>query len=209
MEGKIQGLIGKANNGDVMSMEILGDCYVNGYGVEKDEATAHKYYMMAAERGSIKAKYMVGMDYLLGEGVKKSTIIAETHIKAAANAGYAKAQYMMGLLYQNEEITCIFSKDKKAFSYFEKAAVQGHGKAQIELSGAYFGGVGVKANLGEGLFWLVCAYLHGDNDAEVRDEALEKLNGLIHSGVPGGRDRINGIINDVKAHYPQYIKERS
>lgn len=206
MDGKIQTIINKANSGDVRAMEILGDCYLHGEGVKKDDAMAHKYYRMAAEKGSIPAHYMVGMDYLTGEGVQKNISSAETYIRVAADAGLARAQYILGLLYKNEGIG-FFSQDKKAFKYFEKAAKQGHGKAQVELSDAYMGGIGVKANLSEGLFWLACAYLHGKNDADVGNAAVERLNSLINSGVPGGKERIDDIMDDVKSRYPQYIKE--
>lgn len=206
MDERVQNMINKANNGDVRAMEILGDCYLRGEGVKKDNAMAHKYYMNAAEGGSIPGRYMVGMDYLTGEGVQKSISSAKIHIEIAADAGLAKAQYILGLMYKNGEIG-FFAKDKKAFKYFERAARQGHGKAQIELSDAYMGGVGVKANLGEGLFWLACAYLHGKSDNEVGNAAVERLNALIRGNVPGGRERIDDIMEDIKSHYPQYIKE--
>lgn len=206
MDERVQNIINKANNGDVNAMVIVGNCYLRGKGVRKDDSLAHKYYMMAAERGSIPAKYMVGMDYLTGEGVRKDISYAETYIKSAADAGFAKAQYMMGMMYKNELIG-MFSIDKKAFTYFEKAAKQGLGKAQIELGDAYIGGIGVRANLGEGLFWLACAYLHGRNDPDVGNAAVERLNSLVNSGVPGGKERINDIMDDIRLRYPQYIKE--
>lgn len=206
MDRKIQEIMDRANNGDVKAMEMLGDCYVHGIGVNKDDVMAFKFYMMAAERGSIPGKYMVGMSYLTGEGVQKSISSAESYIRAAADAGFAKAQYILGLMYQNEEIGFL-ARDKKAFKYFEKSARQGHGNAQIELGDAYLGGIGVKADLGEGLFWLVCAYLHGEDDAEVGNAAVERLNSLIHSGMPGGRERVDDVMNDIKTHYPQYTKE--
>lgn len=202
----IQEIMSKANKGDVKAMEMLGDCYLYGEGVKKDDVKAHKYYMMAAEKGSIPAKYMVGMDYLTGEGVSKNVSCAETYLTAAANAGLAKAQYILGLMYQNGEIG-FFSQDKKACQYFEKAARQGHGKAQIALGDAYLEGAGVKQNLGQGLFWLTCAYLHGQKDAEVGNAAVERLNALINDNVPGGKERIDDIMDDIKMHYPQYIKE--
>lgn len=206
MGEKIQEMINKANNGDVKSMEILGDYYLYGVEGKKDYIMAHKYYMMAADKGSIPGKYMVGMGYLTGEGTQKSIVNAEKYIRAAADAGYAKAQYILGLMYQSEEIG-FWARDKKAFQYFEKAACQGHGRAQIELSDAYLGGIGVKTDLYEGLFWLACAYLHGTQDADVGNAAVERLNDLMRIGVPGGRERIDDIIERVKTYYPQYIKE--
>ncbi len=206
MSEEIQNMIDRANAGDVKAMEILGDCYLYGEEVKKDDVMAHKYYMMAADRGSIPAKYMVGMDYLTGEGVQKNISCAETYIRAAADAGMAKAQYILGLMYQHEDIG-FWATDKKAFQCFEKAAKQGHGKAQVKLSDAYMVGAGVKADLSKGLFWLACAYLHGKNDADVGNAAVERMNSLIHNDVPGGRERIEDMISYVKSNYSQYTKE--
>ena len=210
MNETVQSFINKANNGDIEAMEILGSCYLYGEGVEKDDIKAHKYFLMAAEKGSIPARYMVGMDYLTGEGVQKNISSAETYIKSAADAGYAKAQYILGLMYKQGEIG-FFGTDKKAFKYFEKAAMQGLGKAQIELGDAYLMGIGVRENLSQGIFWLACAYLHGylkdDAEIDIANEAVERLNSLIHSGVPGGQERIDAVIEEVRTRYPQYIKK--
>lgn len=48
---------------------------------------------------------------------------------ADADAGLAKAQYILGLMYQNGEIG-FFLRDKRTYQNFEKAAHQGHRKAQ-------------------------------------------------------------------------------
>jgi len=200
----LQWFIDEANNGNVKAMESLAFFYSDGYKVEKDDAKAYKYFKMAAEKGNIRAKYMVGMLY------EKDTALATTYISEAADAGFAKAQYEMGLMYKDRKIG-FFGNDKKAFKYFEKASKQGHGWAQIELVDAYLLGIGVRQNLQEGIFWLSCAYCHGlsgkSSDIDVGNAAVERINSLIHSEVPGGSERIEQMVEEVKKRYPQYIKE--
>lgn len=45
-----------AEQGDVASMNSLGECYELGTGVEKDVATAVEWYRKAAERGDARAQ---------------------------------------------------------------------------------------------------------------------------------------------------------
>lgn len=71
------------------------------------------------------------------------------------------------------------------------------------MGDAYLEGVGVKQNLGQGLFWLTCTYLHRKKDAEVGNAAVEKLKALINDSVPGGKERINDIMDDIKTNYHQ------
>lgn len=205
MDERLQSLINKANNGDVNAMVIVGDCYNRGEYIEKNVEKAQQYYMMAAEKGNAQAEFMAGLGFLLGEGVGRSVSTEAKYIQSAADKGITNAQYVLGSLYKDGEIG-FWATDQKAVKYFEMAAKHGHAQAQIELGDMYIRGVGVKTNLNRGLFWLVCAYLHGQNAMQESDDAMERINTLIYSGLPGGKERIDSIIDDIKANYSLYIK---
>ena len=60
-----------AERGHAMAQKNLGNCYLDGKGVEKDPAEAVKWYRKAAEQGLAMAQTNLGVCYANGEGVKK------------------------------------------------------------------------------------------------------------------------------------------
>lgn len=205
MDEGLKNLIAKAEHGDVEAMVMVGDCYNRGFHAEQDDSKAHTYYKMAADKGHPEASFMVGLDYLIGSGVKKNKTAAAKYMQTAADKGVANAQYMLGSLYKTGEIG-VFFKDQKAVQYYERAAKQGHAKAQVELGDTNIMNHGAQYTLEKGIFWLVCAYLHGNDAKKESNEAMDRLNVLLKQGLPGGKERIEKVIASVKANYPQYIK---
>jgi uncharacterized protein len=49
----------------------VGDCFVNGTGVVKDEVEAVRWYQMVASAGLAKAQYWLGVCYFKGTGIAK------------------------------------------------------------------------------------------------------------------------------------------
>ena len=62
-----------AEKGEALAQFILGTCYLNGNGVEKDEKEAFQWFLKAAEQGYAQAQYNVGLCYLNGGGVEKKS----------------------------------------------------------------------------------------------------------------------------------------
>ncbi|MCC8020790.1 MAG: sel1 repeat family protein, partial [Akkermansia sp.] len=48
----------------------MGNCYENGYGVERDMKEAAHWYRKAAEQGNAEAQYRLGVCYANGWGVE-------------------------------------------------------------------------------------------------------------------------------------------
>lgn len=208
MDKNFQELIEKASQGDVDAMCMVGDCYNRGLYTEKNDKQSHYYYQMAADKGHTHAELITGIDYLNGIGVQKDTKLAQSYLQKAADKGLPEAQHLLALMYQSGSIG-FWGKDKKAISYFEMAAKQGHAASQILLAKCYWSGSGVKSNLENCLFWLSCAYLHGNSAPEASNEAQEILNMLITDGVPGGRNRIDKIMETIKIKYPSYYNQET
>lgn len=84
-----------------------------------------------------------------------------------AEEGNANAQYTLGKMYTTEGHGLNIEKDYKiAFSWFLKAAVQGHIKAQYEIAQAYRLGIGVTRDSNVAKTWYQQAADHGHSKAQ-------------------------------------------
>lgn len=84
---------------DVLScIEVLGDCYFNGFGVDKDLDLAYDFYKTAAEKGSTDAAFALGLMYIGGEAVKKNHGEALKWMLVAEKKGHKKAPQFVQML---------------------------------------------------------------------------------------------------------------
>jgi uncharacterized protein len=88
-----------AEKGNAEAQYRLGSLYMEGKGVEHDDAAALKWFLRAAEQGYAAAQYNVGASYAEGAGVEKSDAEAAKWFRRAADQGMAYAQLNLGLLY--------------------------------------------------------------------------------------------------------------
>ena len=88
-----------AESGDAAAQYLLGSLYVEGNGVEQNDATALLWFQRAADQGDAAAQYNVGASYAGGRGVQKSYTDAAKWFRRAADQGVAFAQLNLGLLY--------------------------------------------------------------------------------------------------------------
>ncbi len=84
---------------DVLScIEVLGDCYYHGFGVDVDFDLAYDFYKTAANKGSCDAAFSLGLMYRRGEGVKQNTKEALKWMLIAEKKGHEKAPQFVQLL---------------------------------------------------------------------------------------------------------------
>ena len=88
-----------AEKGDAAAQYLLGTLYVEGKGVEQNDATAIMWFQRAANQGHAGAQYNLGASYAEGTGVGKSDVDAAKWFLRAANQGMVFAQLNLGLLY--------------------------------------------------------------------------------------------------------------
>jgi TPR repeat protein len=88
-----------AESGDAAAQYLLGSLYVEGNGVEQNDATAFLWFQRSASQGDAAAQYNVGASYAGGKGVQQSYTDAAKWFRRAADQGVAFAQLNLGLLY--------------------------------------------------------------------------------------------------------------
>ena len=82
-------------------------------------------------------------------------------IQRAADAGSAEGQHRLALVFINGDAG-VARNPAQAIQLFEKAAAQGHRRAQLNLGTLYFRGQGVPRDLIQARAWLEQAALDGD-----------------------------------------------
>ena len=94
-----------AKQGFVKAYVWLGVMYIDGVGVAKDEASAMKWFMKAAEQGNdSSAQFNAGIMYMnvivpCFNGVAKDDASAVKWFLKAAEQGHAKAQFKVAVFY--------------------------------------------------------------------------------------------------------------
>lgn len=206
MDEELKNLVTKAEQGDVDAMVMVGDCYNRGLHTEKDDQEAHRYYKMAADKGHVQANLMVAIDLLNGIGTSKDKKAGTKYLQIAADGGAAFGQYLLASMYKIGEIG-LFGREQKTMKYFEMAAKQGDAKSQVELADMIMLAKKSKYTLDDMVFWLVCAYLHGNQAEEESNAALQRINHLISNGMPGGKAYVEKVLDNVKRNYQVYLKK--
>lgn len=206
MDEGLKNLVTKAEQGDVDAMVMVGDCYNRGLHTEKDDQEAHRYYKMAADKGHVQANLMVAIDLLNGIGTSKDKKAGTKYLQIAADGGAAFGQYLLASMYKIGEIG-LFGREQKAMKYFEMAAKQGDAKSQVELADMIMLAKKSKYTLDDMVFWLVCAYLHGNQAEEESNAALQRINHLISNGMLGGKAYVEKVLDNVKRNYQVYLKK--
>jgi len=126
-----------ARSGDPAAQHLLGTHYLNGWGVETDNATAYAWFIYAAQQNLPAAEYRIG------QGFFKTGDLKQTHRwwNKAAEHGHLAAQYNLGLLYlYGVGIDADFTQ---AADWLEIAADKGSAGAQFYLGMMYLKGQGV------------------------------------------------------------------
>lgn len=205
MDDGLKNLVTKAEQGDVDAMVMVGDCYNRGLHTEKNDQEAHRYYKMAADKGHIQASLMVAIALLDGIGTSKDKKMGTKYLKIAADGGAAFGQYLLASMYKRGEIG-FWGREQKAMKYFEMAAEQGDAASQVELADMIILAKKSKYTMNDVVFLLVFAYLHGDQAEKESNIALQRINQLINNGMPGGKARIEKMLDDVKRDYQGYLR---
>lgn len=132
--------------GEPRSMELLGEIFVRGTGVDRNYTKALEWLTLAAKQQLFSAYNGIGYMYVKGYGVEKKnfTKAKEYFEKAAVNedpGGY----YNLGVLYLKG---IGVKKDVKlACKYLMMASNAGQPKAFYQLAKMFHYGVGLKRNL--------------------------------------------------------------
>ena len=150
-----KGLVDKlhplAVQGYAPAQSLLGTCYRNGHGVDRDPELAVQWYRKAAEQNYAEAQHLMGLCYQLGVGEEKSPEQAVQWYRKAAEQNHAAAQNNLGVCY----LTGIGVKEdtKLGAQWLKKAAEQNVASAQSQLGNCYLYGIGVEKDPKQALQW--------------------------------------------------------
>ena len=141
-----------ADKGDSGGQYILGCCFAEGIGVEKNDKEAVKLWIKAADQGDADGQIILGSCYSYGErGITKDEKKAFSFYMMAAEKGNPTALNNVGCCYAHGKGV---EKDKKeAFKWWTKAAERGNRDAQNNLGWCYGNGIGVEKDDKESMKW--------------------------------------------------------
>jgi len=163
---------GMVSNRSAMEAYRQGLVYLNGDGVERDEAKAAGLFVEAADKGSRDAAFQLGLLYQRGAGVPQHDGIALEWFEKAASMGHPEAQLLTGQAYATGRGA---SRDSAwAARWYGKAADQGLAPAQHLLGMAYARGQGLPRDQVAAYQWLSLAAAQKDANAGRERAAMAK-----------------------------------
>ncbi|KAJ3107183.1 hypothetical protein HDU97_004603 [Phlyctochytrium planicorne] len=160
-EGKLSGTSSPESN---IGTGILGYCYGEGFGVEKDEQKAFSLYLSAAQQGESVSMYNVAHCYEEGIGAEKNLEEAIKWYVQSANLGNCYAQNSLGYMY--EEGLGVARDEWVAVHWYKLSAEQGYPWAQCNLGFCLQNGIGIEKNEELGSFWYQKAAVQGHSRAQ-------------------------------------------
>ena len=168
--GKIPSEIGKIPTTPT-EMLALSKRYLNGDGVEKDDAKT-RYWLEKAEEQHEENNKNTNLYLIAGNSSydAEDFVMAAKWYKKAAVQGIAEAQYCLASCYVEGE--GVDESLEKAVYWFEKAAVQGHVDALSTVGFYYYDSIGVKENKPLSIYYFEKAAEQGDLKAQI---ALSKI----------------------------------
>ncbi len=163
-----------ANKGIPKAQYIIGRCYFNGSGVEKNLNQTIKWWTKAAENGYIDAQNDLGNCYANGIGVEKDILKAEYWWKKAADQGDELAiknlELWKDLIFQAKSSLDIKNNNdinsNNIFSKNIKSAEDGNPEAQLKIGICYQTGNGVPKNNSKAFEWIEKSAKQGNADAQ-------------------------------------------
>ena len=157
---------------NVDALYNIGVSYLNGDGVEKNEALAYSFLNRGLELGDVKCIRGVALCYRNGIHVKQDIHKSIDLYKKAADLGDVESLACIGSIYANGE--GLPQDQEEGARWFLSAASKGHIVSQKNLAVMYFRGLGVPRNISESIKWFKKAAEGGDMESKVFLKQLEK-----------------------------------
>jgi serine/threonine protein kinase len=120
-----------ADLGEVRAMQQLGEMFMDGNGVEKDDEAAVRWFRKGADKGNTAAMLFLGGMYQLGNGVEQNDVTAAEWYRKAAAAENPEALFDLAMLYETG--SGVGKDPSLAMQLYQKAAKLGNKEAQKRL----------------------------------------------------------------------------
>ena len=119
-QGDIEAQLSLADQGNAAAQYQLGTLFQKGLGVLKDEATAAKWFQMAAEQGHSMAQLRLGVLYANGNGVPQNFIRGHAWFNVASANGAEGGAEKRDSLAKDMSSSQIAEAQALAREYFDK-----------------------------------------------------------------------------------------
>jgi TPR repeat protein len=156
--------------GNAEAQDTLGQLYVNGSGVKRNDAEAYRWFELASKSGFALAQDHLGNMLANGISVPTNFDKAFTLFRLAAEKGLADAQFDVGQFYR--EGKGVSTNLDEAARWYLKAAEQGHQAAQINLAGMRADGIGGPRDVEDSYKWLTLAVQAGNPIARANRQTV-------------------------------------
>lgn len=141
---------------DSFASYILGRCYLDGIGTDKNEAKALDLFERAAAQGVSEALADLGLIYINGLGVEKDITKAVQYLEQASNKNITRATDYLGWTYMNKQ------NYSRAYALYKRAADAGYSGALNHLGYLYEKGYGVDKDLTKAFKYYMLAARKGN-----------------------------------------------
>ena len=163
-----------AEQGFNVAQFYLGQMYMAGQGVTKDQIEAERWLRLSAEQDFAMAQLLLGLMYSKSEVIEQDEAEAVYWFKLAAEQDLPFAQAILGERYQKGK--GVPQDYAEAARLYRLAADMGLAMAQLKLGWLYEVGKGVIQDHQTAHMWYNVASANGDKDAgEYRDRLAEKM----------------------------------
>ena len=152
-----------ADAGNADAMNMIGQYYYYGLGVEQDYAKAMECFEKAADAGNTTAMSNIGDLYNAGYGVEQDYVKAMEWHEKAADAGEAYSMNAVGWYYKHGY--GVEQDYAKAMEWYEKAADVGIAYAMNMIGLYYHAGYGVEQDYAKAMEWYKKAADAGNTTA--------------------------------------------
>jgi TPR repeat protein len=141
-----------AARGSIQQQIELGNAYLAGRGVARDEAQAAYWYEKAANSGNPAAQQQIGYFYQIGFGVKRDPLRAAQWFERAVAGGLVRAKVNLGVAF----FWGLGVRKDPVFAaqLFREASEKGSGMGACYLGDLYFFGLGVTKSESDALHWF-------------------------------------------------------
>ncbi|KAG0302263.1 hypothetical protein BGZ97_002430, partial [Linnemannia gamsii] len=154
---KFADMMARAESGDHVAQETLGDMFMDGRVFPKDAQAAIDWYLRAnSQRNRSATRRKLRPICYSNHGVTREYLTAVDRHRKAADQGDSTAQCNVGLLH------LIVEEHAEAMIWLRKAAEQGNANAYVDIGYLYVGGLGVSKNYAEAMIWYRKAAEQGD-----------------------------------------------
>jgi TPR repeat protein len=164
-------LAAEAKEGNPSAELAVGEKYLSGDGIPKNETEAAGWIARAALKGDVTAEFLLASLYEHGRGVASDPVQAFAWYEKAALAGNPKAMHNLAVAYAQGNGV---AKDmSEAARWFSRAASLGYVDSAFNLAVLYERGDGVPQSLLDAYKWYAIAAAAGDEESKTRMSAIE------------------------------------